>query len=555
MIPRGMRRRSPARGIPRVAARRVAACCVLLALSAGAHACRSRPPAPSPRIPGVRLLLVVVIDQAGSDILDRARPLLHDGLRRLLDQGARFENAFHEHAVTTTCPGHATLVTGVHPSHSGIVDNEWFDTLENRTIYCVEDPHFGLSPAHLLASGIGDWVKRRDSRAKVIAVGGKDRATIPMAGKTGDGAYWYNPHDGTFIGSPYYDHLDPAWLHHFNDPPFPDTFFGAAWEPLPVDPSVSTARAFVQLDQGVFRDRFPHALGRPEIAPDSSFYEGFAASPFLDHATEQLAERAITGEDLGADDALDLLAVSFSALDSIGHAYGPNSLEALDTLLRLDTTLGDLLRFAEQRTGPTGLLVALSADHGVMPLPEYLVATGQPAAREGPDDQACFRREWERVENELGHDRWLRANGVLDRKTLERNGVSETVVLESIRNAIEECPTVARVRTRDDLRARGTAADSETRLFRNSFHPERSPDFYIQRRPFVLWTPGRGTSHGSAYEYDRKVPIVLLGPGIAPHAIREPVATVDFAPTLAVLLGLPVEDRVDGVDRSALVLP
>jgi hypothetical protein len=159
------------------------------------------------------------------------------------------------------------------------------------------------------------------------------------------------------------------------------------------------------------------------------------------------------------------------------------------------------------------------------------------------------------VQKDLGPDRWLRASGVLDRKTLERRGVDEAAVLERIRQAFEACPTVAHVRTRTELRKRGGATDAQTRLYRNSFYAERSPDFYVQRRPYVSWEAARGTSHGSPDDCDRWVPLVLMGHGIAPRAIAEPVATVDLAPTLAALLGLPIEDRIDGVDRSALVLP
>lgn len=536
--------------------RRVASWCALgLIACASIAACRTNAPAAPPRIPGVRLLLLVVIDQGGADVLSRARPMFRDGLRRLLQEGARFDSAFHEHAMPKTCPGHTTIATGTHPRTSGIVDNEWYDALVNRTVSCVEDPNVGRSPAHLLVTGIGDWIKRRDSTAKVVAVSAKDRAAIPMAGKTGDGAYWYRDHDGTFLSSRYYPNADPAWLRQFNATPYPDRYFGTTWSPLAVDPLASSAGAFLQLDLGNPRDRFPHTLGPPAVAPGPGFYKAFALSPFLDTATAKLAESAIAEERLGADAVVDLLAVSFSALDEVGHLYGPNSLEALDVLLRLDTTLGDLLRFAEARTGPGGLLVALSADHGVTPLPEYLVATGHAgAAREGPDDHACFRRAWERVEAELGRGRWLRTAGVLDRETLERNGIDEQAALERVRAALQECPTVAHVRTRTELNLRGSTTDAQTRLYRNSFHPARSPDFYVQRRPFVLWDAIRGTSHNSPYECDRQVPFILLGPGIEPRAIPDRVATVDLAPTLAALLGLPIEDRIDGVDRSALVL-
>jgi len=503
-----------------------------------------------------RLVLILAVDMLGTGELLRFRPLLTGGLARLLDEGAFFAEAYHHHALTWTAPGHATLLTGLNPSHHGVIANEWLDRDTEEEIYCVADSKHGRSPRNLLGTTLGDWLKKVEPRARVFSASGKDRAAILMGGHEADGAYWYDRETGRFVSSSYYPRLAPGWLEAFNDERIPDELFGQAWEPLPVDDSLLPALGLVELDGGAFETgRFPHALGRSVLQPDHDFHADFYGSPFVDRYLIRLARRLVTEEDLGAAGRLDVLALSFSAADAVGHVHGPDSREYLDVLLRLDRNLGEFFDFLRERVGWENVLVALSSDHGVQPLPEVSRTRGRAGRRQTYEDVLCVQQAGRRLDELFGEEDWLVGGFYLDRDALKRRDVSRVRVEAELKRALEQCEAVAAVWTRAELEAPADASDPHARLYINSFHAERSADVLMQPEPFFLARYGRGTTHGSPYAYDTHVPILIAGTGVRAGRIEERVHTVDLAPTLAGLLGLPVPPELDGVDRSDLLRP
>lgn len=532
--------------------RRLAPIGLLLAAASLPVALLARRPTPADR-EGPRLVLFLVIDQARADYLTRYRPALTGGLGRLLDEGAWFTEAYHEHAVPTTAPGHASLISGRHPARHGIVGNEWIEREGGEQVGAVEDAADEVSPRRLRVSSLGDWLKGVDARSLVFAASAKDRAAVLLAGRRADGAFWFDEELGRWTTSAYYPSPARRFLAAEPERWSADRYFGRVWEPLGGSPPTDLS-GVESLDLGVLTEGFPHAVGDPTPAPEEEFYEDFYDSPFTDEVVEEMGEALVRRFRLGGDDAVDLLALSFSAVDQVGHRYGPDSPELVDALRRVDRLIGRLLGFLEGRIGLDRVLVSLSADHGVLRVPEVAVSRGEPGGRLAGERLACPQRLEDRLCELYGEDDWLRSGPFLNEEALTRHGLSRAEVEAQSRRLLEECPEVARVWTRSELLAPAASEGSPTtRLFVHAFDPERSPDLLIQLDPgWVAWTDD-ATTHLSVDEADRHVPWILRVPGGEPCRIDEAVATVDVAPTLADLLGIPVPSDVDGVSRRRLL--
>ena len=510
--------------------------------------------------PPIRLVLVIAVDQLRPDRIDESLP---GGFGRLVREGRFFVDAALEHGMTETCPGHATMLTGHHPAAAGISANDFFDPDTGAEEYCASDPDpataeiggtGGLSPVRLRVTALGDWLKAASPQSRVFAVSGKDRGAIMMGGQHPDAAYWYRAGaPPRFTTSRYYREALPAWVEAWNgtDPPN-DGFLAAVpekWEHGPI------ARPLAPDDYEGEAPKYsrtsPHPLRDPDLA---KFGEQLFLTPFLDLATLDFARNLVEQEKLGQGPAPDLLAISLSANDSVGHLYGPWSNEAQDHLQRVDAALGTFLDFLETRTGGA-LLVALTADHGVLPLPEWEAAHGVSKCpiRGGRAGVTRFGlsvlgRMW----LEFGpytrwFPRWLQFANFqirIDRKLAEAKGVPVERAIAEAKAALERQPAVAHVWTEAEI------ADTDSpvaELYRHSFVHGRSGDMVLQVAEGCLISPyDGGTSHGSPYEYDRRVPVLFRGPGVAPGRIPGPAATIDIAPTLAVRLGIPLPEALDG---------
>ena len=500
---------------------------------------------------GPRLILLLVVDQLGSETFDRYEPLFKGGFRRLLERGAVFTQAQHAHANTVTGAGHATLATGLYPGHHGIVDNDWLDRSSGEMVYCVQDAQDKVSPRRLLGPTLGDWIKARGWPSKVYGLAGKDRSAVLLAGHHADGAYWYSK-TGRFVSSSYYPERAPQWLAAFNRSGAAEAYFGQVWKPLDVDPQQLERLQIEEPPFGSMQSGFPHALGGPALAPDMDYYESLFTSPFLDEMLVSAAERLIEAEELGGDAYPDLLAISFSSPDAVGHNYGPDSREVLDILLRLDADLARLLDFVDAKVGLEHTVVALSSDHGVVPVPEVQQRRGKPGKRIGAAEVACFQKAAKAAA--AGAARWYGEGLYLDRKILEDAGLDLAAVQRQVADRLEQCPSVARVYTASELERDHDTRDPVEALFVNGHHPDRSPDLEVQFQEFFLASRTYATSHGTPYGYDTHVPLMLYGPRVKPGHIERPVRTVDLASTLPALAGIQAPAAVDGVDLSDSLL-
>jgi len=511
-----------------------------------------------------RLVVFISVDQARFDYLIRFRPLFKEGFKLLLDRGTHFTNTFHGYAMTETGPGHATLSTGSFPAYSGIISNEWFDRDKKRVVNCVEDTESpivtskgvsaagasGRSPRHLLLSALPDWIRRADPESKVFGVSRKDRGAILLGGQQANAAFWYDEKTGEFVTSRFYSQTYPEWIRDFTRDFTPARKFGTLWTPLPVTEAAQRAAG---IEAANCASTFPHAIGGLIFTPDAAYFQAFGGTPYMDEYLGQFAQRLVAEEKLGQDDHLDFLGVSFSAVDSVGHAYGPNSPETLDAFMRLDQTLGALFRYLDENVGLDRVVVSLAADHGVMGLPEYQKGKHLPGSRVTMEDVVCLQAIGAKLEEKFGKGSWLLDDLYLNYDSLKKNNLSQEQVERELSGWLARCPSVSRVWTRADLLSPPANPDPFMVRYLHSFNPERSPDLFIQYKENVLPHFGPGTGHGSPYDYDRHIPFLLIVPGQQAGVVDQEISSVDIAPTVATVLGIKPDRKLDGVDRTGLL--
>ena len=515
-----------------------------------------------------KLILVLSIDQMRFDYLTRFDDLYRGGFRTLLDQGAIFSNANFRHAMTWTGPGHSVILSGRYPSHSGIVANDWYDPLLGRVVDAVEDPAhsplggegIGASPVNFMGSTLGDVLKQQSPESRVVAVSLKDNSAIFMAGPEGDAAYWYETSGGNFITSTYYMSKAPAWLANWNNLRLADRYAGEKWTRLLEDEKLYEQYAGPDAIEGEWDRKdivFPHSIrGTP---PQEGFYEDLNRTPFVDDMVLSLSLRAMSAHQLGLDNSTDILAIGFSATDTVGHLYGAESQEVMDQLLRLDLILEDLFQEVEAQVGLANTLVVLTADHGVLPLVETLQAKGIEARRahpqvlEGAVEQALENR-FPGVGGLIAHFARDTKDIHLNEEVMRRHQLEPREVESAIIDALLSTVLVEAVYTRSQLSSDEPSTDPYIELFRNSFFQPRSPHLsvLVKKYTYVEAYPG-GTGHGTAYDYDRHVPIIFMGPDIEPGAYPDPCGPQDIAPTLAQLLGLDYPREKDSRLLSEMI--
>jgi predicted AlkP superfamily pyrophosphatase or phosphodiesterase len=502
------------------------------------------------------LVVLVIIDQLRGDMpwrfKDRFGP---DGFRYLLDNGVAYTNAHFRHSTTLTAVGHATLVTGGHAAQHGMAGNRWYNRETGQPVYCVEDDrhgiigtkqraHTGTSPRNLTSSTIGDEIfLASNGRSRIFSVSIKDRGAIVSAGLLGK-AFWYSSRSGRFVTSTYYYDDYPQWVNDWNAAEHAESYRDREWTLLRDRSSYlygdADDRPFERPDKTLGRT-FPHPLGNPK---SGRFFSVLRSTPMGDELTLDFVKHLVENEELGRGPATDMLAVSFSATDYIGHAFGPGSLEAEDNLLRLDRTLASLIRFIDQTVGLGRTLLVLSSDHGVGEIPEYKASLGIASGRGDLGAfigavnsalQARFGSSENFVADFSSPSIYLNLETIgkleLDVATLERALAEETMQLPGFALAV----------TRTDLLSGNVADNPLINRLQRAFHPKRSGNVLIALDPFRFLQFGPSTTaatHGSPYAYDTHVPIMIVGPGIGHQIVHRPVGPEDIAPTIATYLAI-----------------
>ena len=471
-----------------------------------------------------RLVVVIVIDQFRYDYLTRFRSQYTGGFSTLWNKGAVFTNAHLQHFPTVTAIGHSTILTGATPSLSGIVGNDWYDRDAGRSVASVFDPKAallgtpkgdGASPVRLTVSTVGDELKMSGKGpSKVLGISLKDRAAILSAGRMADAAYWFDSPTGNFISSTYYFPDLPAWVKEFDTQRVVDRRGGAEWK--------SAAGTLIRT--------LP-------AKPGPQYYDALERSPFGAELLISFAERAIESEKLGVDDATDIVSISLSSTDLLGHAVGPDSPEMRDLNIQTDRLLGQFFQYLDKRPAPGSTVVVFTADHGVAPLPEVQAQRKMPGGRLS---EADLRKTVEAaLTTRFGVGKWLDfasyASFWLNRATIRDKKLKQSEVEDCVAETLATVPHVVRVYTSNQLLHGWLILDRVGLRVANSYYPGRSADVIGVLEPYWIFG-ARDAAHGAAYSYDTHVPLIFMGPGIKPGKYDENVAINDIAPTLATVL-------------------
>jgi len=530
-----------------------------------------------------RLVLLIVVDQFRYDYLERFGDLFGSrGIGRLMREGAFWTETNFDHVPTFTAPGHAVLMTGASPSQTGIVANEWYERETGRRVKSISDDSTmmlagkpdekGKSPRRLLCSTVGDELRLADNdRSKVIGISAKDRSAILPAGRRANAAYWFSTDNGNIISSTYYFNQLPDWVMRFNNRHMADALFGARWDRLLPNEAEYLRRAGKDDVPWENQDKssadtnfFPHVITGGSTAPDKPFYRALDYTPFSNDMLVAFAEEAIANEKLGDRGETDVLSVSFSANDYVGHRFGPYSQEAMDMTLRVDRQIGKLLDFVDARVGPGNSLVIFTADHGASPVPEQAALQNLAGRRYQKTDlvkvakeglQARYARKdrpaTDYIQTFTNRDQTeqglLNSNFYLNRAALKRDGIDLDECERTVGEAVMKVPGVARYFTRAQLENNSiSAADPIARRVLHGFYSQRSGDVIIVYEPYSIQfdppddptDPRSSATHGSPYSYDTHVPLIIMGRGFAPGRYTQAAAPTDIAPTLAHVLGV-----------------
>ena len=563
--------------------RTLLAVCLVVALVGGGVAFvlfDDRPPAPAAAEAGgprVRLAVLVVFDQMRGDYLEKWKPLFGaGGFARLQTDGAWFANCHYPYACTVTGPGHASMLTGTCPDRHGIVNNEWYES--GAKAYCAgstryefvpppppRDPKTAAptvgNPDRLTAETVADVLRAEKPGAKIFGLSLKDRSAILTTGKRPDGAYWFT---GRFVTSTYYDdHLQP-WVEEFNASKAADRWFGQKWERFRPDLDYAAWSGPDDVKgegRGTGQGRtFPHPLtgGKEKIGKE--YYNALANSPFGNELVWELAEKCILAEELGKDGVPDLLVVSFSSNDLIGHTWGPDSQEVLDVTLRSDELMARVLTFLDEHVGEGHYALAVTADHGVCPLVDVSQARGIPARRV---DLSVLRNELEKhLAATFGtpggtKSAWVETIAApwvhVNRKVAAAMNKPVEEVARAAADYLAKRPDVARAFTRADLAAPFPPDDALGNRVRRALYlpppgaAERCGDVYVVLPEYAL--PGKvtdtGTTHGAPYSYDTHVPLLVYGPGVAGGTRHEPTTPQATAAIFSRFLDVRLPDKAD----------
>ncbi|NOT52474.1 MAG: alkaline phosphatase family protein [Chitinophagaceae bacterium] len=510
-----------------------------------------------------KLVVGIVVDQMRWDYLyryyDRYAP--NGGFKRMLNQGFSCENTMIPYTPTVTACGHTSIYSGSVAAISGITGNVWWDRQQMRAVYCAEDKSVNtvgsnsalgkMSPKNMLVTTICDELRLATNfKSKVIGISLKDRGGILPAGHSANAAYWYDNTNGNWITSTYYMNELPKWASDFNDKKWVDKYYEQGWKLLDSISKYQQSTADEKsYEAKPFGPKFPYDM-KNFIGKD---YGKIATTPMGNTLTSEFVKAAITAEQLGADNITDIIAISYSSPDYIGHTFGPNSVESEDGFLRLDKELGALLDFLDSKAGKGQYTVFLSADHGVAHIPEYMKENKLPGGRVYTNAMMNQLnkdlKEKYNISNIVVSDDNYQLH--LNHPLLDSAKISKKELTQWIVDKLSSDSGIARIFAIEDLYGVPLPPDVRAML-NNGYYPSRSGDIQIILKPgYIDAYSATGTTHGLWNPYDSHIPLLWYGWGIKQGKTNKEVKMTDIAPTLAALLhiqmpsgcvGKPIEE-------------
>ena len=504
--------------------------------------------------PKPKLVVGIVVDQMRWDYVNKFKPFFktQNGFLHFINEGATCDNTLIPYVPTVTACGHASVYTGSVPALNGIAGNDWYDNILQKKVYCVDDANVQtvgspsvangrMSPVNLWTTTIGDELKLATNfKSKVIGISLKDRGAIIPAGHAADAAYWYDPKTGNFISSTYYAPNLPEWLSRYNNEHHVDSYYSKGWN-LSLQNSIY--ENICDTDENVY-ESVPFGKEAKHFPYDFSTFIGkdyskISTTPFGNNLVIDVAKQALLNERLGADNITDLLAVSFSSPDYIGHSFGPNSWETLDGYIKLDEILADFFSFLDKQVGKGNYTVFLTADHAVANIPAYSKIHKIPS--EVYDDGAV-RKDIIACLNANNLSPKLVSfvgeyNIYFNHPLLDSLQIGSEKLTALITNYLEKKPQVLQV-----VESRKAALAPLPQIARdkiiNGYNAQRGGDLMILTKSGVVDGYPTGTSHGVLYNYDTHIPLLLVGNGIKHGVVNTPTFMTDIAPTISTLLGI-----------------
>ena len=502
-----------------------------------------------------KLVVGLVIDQMRWDYLYRYYDLYSpNGFRRLLDKGFSCENTFVPYVPTYTGPGHTCIYTGSVPAIHGIIANDWYDVNTGKNVYCTDDSTVNtvgstsdegkMSPSNLWVTTIGDELRLSNNfSSKVIGISLKDRAAILPAGHAANAAYWFDASVGKWITSTYYEKQLPAWVVKENEKLIPDIAMAKDWNTLfPISKytqSTPDNENYEAALPGETTPIFPHKLSQIT----RSKYEAFKYTPFATTYTFDMAKQAVENEKLGTSDVTDLLAISISSTDYIGHTFGPNSIEVEDTYLRLDEDIADFLNYLDARLGEGNYLLFLTADHGVAHVPGFLESHNIPSG--------TFNTEaLKSALNKMLSEKYSLDNAVIviennqvyiNNNEIQKKGKNISQVENDIIDYLKAQPYIVNAFSTENIETQSIPAPIKQRLI-NGYNPKRSGQIGFYEKPGYIGAGDKGTTHGMWNPYDAHIPLLWFGYHIKPGKTNREVYMTDIAPTVSAILNIQMPD-------------
>ena len=510
-----------------------------------------------------KLIVLISIDQMRGDYIDKFQHQWSKGLKRLITEGAWFRQADYPYYNNVTCAGHASISTGTVPAVHGMVLNEWWERDNSRRVSCTDDESqqlitygipvkgIGHSARQLLSTTLADELRlQRTPAPRVVGISLKARSAISMAGHRPDAVIWLDEANGEWVTSTAFTKAPtPFFADYIARHPLRSEM-GRRWErTLPIDRYVGEYSSQDRRRIALVTNEFPHTVKGTGAEVGGAFTDAWESSPYSDQYLAALANTAIDALKLGRGPGTDFLAISFSALDKVGHDFGPDSHEVQDVLIHVDARLGALLDKLDREVGKGNYVVGLSSDHGVSPVPERVKAQGFDAGR--ISTAAMGRTIDEVLARELGGGPYR--TRVIYNDVYFNDGVylrltQNPKAMEAVLSTIRKIDGVWRVYRKEEL----TAADPFTRPSALSHFEGRSGDIKVLARAYWLYSTST-TTHGTGHGYDTRVPVILFGAGIKPGEYLAPSSPIDIAPTIAFLSGITLPDAMGRVLAEALL--
>ena len=500
-----------------------------------------------------KLVVAIVVDQMRYDFLENfSDRYTKNGFNRLINEGYNCKNNFYNYVPTVTGPGHSSVSTGSTPMTHGIVGNNWFDRKKNKSVYCTNDSDYdniggddytgNKSPNNLLVETFADINKLNNPKAKTISVGIKDRGSILMGGKNADAAYWYyGKEKAQWITSTYYMQNLPTWVENFNQEDNLEKYLND-WVPLndisTYDNYEIDNNNFEKLFKGKDNSAFPYDT--KSLMKHNDCFDMIKETPYGNEMTTDFAIEAIINEELGKRGETDVLTISYSSTDYVGHSFGVASVETQDTYIRLDREIEKLLSFLDNELGENQYTLFLTGDHGVLEIPAFLTSNGVNAMAISENDmkkevvkqlQTIFNLKVEDIIDDVENNQIYLSDNEVKKLGLNKNNVIDELIkiLESF-DFISKAYSAEYIMNSKNL-------EGYEKLIQNGFHKERSGDIALILKPNVIFYDGKGTTHGSGYNYDTHVPLIFFGSGVKNGETLLTTEIPDIAPTISKLLG------------------